>query len=120
MAFNGITKPTMKSNKQDYMNILYTDSDSDHVPDLKLPPVKGKKQRRKKSLSNLSKEEGGCGAICVFKTTLVLLICATLVILAGLNIWTLQRVSDLQEQVRTYQANAAHDNLKHINEHLAY
>ena len=46
MAFNGITKPTMKSNKQDYMNILYTDSDSDHVPDLKLPPVKGKKQRR--------------------------------------------------------------------------
>ncbi|RUS80201.1 hypothetical protein EGW08_012026, partial [Elysia chlorotica] len=99
MAFNGVPKSTLKSNKQDYINILYSDSDSDHIPDLKLPPVKGKKQRRKKPLSNLSKDDGGCGFICVFKTTLVLLICATLVILAGLSIWTLQRVSALQEQV---------------------
>ncbi|GFR95025.1 EF-hand calcium-binding domain-containing protein 14-like isoform X2 [Elysia marginata] len=103
MAFNGVTKSTVKSNKQDYINILYSDSDSDHVPDLKLPPVKGKKQRRKKPLTNLTKEDGGCGAICVFKTILVLLICTTLVIMAGLCIWTLQRVSDLQEQVRVLQ-----------------
>ena len=45
MAFNGVTKSASKVTKQDYMNLLYTDSDSDHVPDLKLPPVKGKKRR---------------------------------------------------------------------------
>ncbi|GFO13273.1 EF-hand calcium-binding domain-containing protein 14 [Plakobranchus ocellatus] len=99
MAFNGAPKAAVKTNKQDYMNLLYSDSDSDHVPDLKLPPVKGKKQRRKK-LTNMTKEDAGCDALCVFKTMLVLLVCATLVILAGLNIWTLQRVSDLQKQVR--------------------
>ena len=56
---------------------------------------------RKKSSTSLSKDDGTCDFVCVFKTILVLLICVTLVILSGLCIWTLQRVSDLQEQVRT-------------------
>ena len=35
----------MTTSNQDYVNLLYSDSESD-PPDLKLPPLKGKKPRK--------------------------------------------------------------------------
>lgn len=34
-----------KRSSQDYANLLFSDSDSDTVPDLKLPPLRGKRQK---------------------------------------------------------------------------
>lgn len=43
---NGKSK-SLKASSQDYTNLLYSDSESDgKVPDLRLPPIKGKKQKR--------------------------------------------------------------------------
>ncbi|XP_059163098.1 uncharacterized protein LOC131946386 isoform X3 [Physella acuta] len=98
---NGKAKP--KISKQDYTNLLYSDSDSDRIPDLKLPPIKGKKQRRK--IGNTKRDSDAGGVWSVLKVVMVSINFITIVILAGLTFWSLYRISDLQHQISLMQVS---------------
>ncbi|KAH9523707.1 hypothetical protein Btru_040699 [Bulinus truncatus] len=88
------------------MNLLYSnsDSDSDVVPDLKLPPLKGKKQRRKKSM-NSKQQEPLCTAWTIVKIIIAICCFVTIVVLTGLSYWALSRLNELERQVSSCEYN---------------
>ncbi|KAK0042069.1 EF-hand calcium-binding domain-containing protein 14 [Biomphalaria pfeifferi] len=107
MAQNGKTKTGKPMSNQDYMNLLYSsDSESDAVPDLKLPPLKGKKQRRRKSSSS-KQQEPVCTAWTIIKVIVAFCGLVSIIVLTGLSYWALQRLNELERQIKLQSADKA-------------
>ncbi|CAG5128433.1 unnamed protein product, partial [Candidula unifasciata] len=118
MSVNGKSK-SVTSRNPDYMNILYTDSESDSIPDLKLPPIKGKKLRKRKGGGQRSEN------LCCDFWTMVKLITAVVVfivwiILSAMSFWSLRRISEMQEQISALEnSNKASTELLKFQSQLA-
>ncbi|XP_071119679.1 EF-hand calcium-binding domain-containing protein 14-like isoform X3 [Haliotis cracherodii] len=94
----------LKSSSQDYMNLLYTDSDSD-TPDLKLPPLKGKKPRKKKSSykSVVSSDTSVCSLWTMLKIITVIVVLATVAVLGVICYWLMGQVYEMKSQLQQIQ-----------------
>jgi predicted nucleic acid-binding Zn-ribbon protein len=102
MAFNGPTK-FPKISTQNYTNILYSDSDSDSIPDLKLPPVKGKKLKRRKGGLSGKQNNSLCNMCVVLKLISAVVVFLALTVLTSTCFWTVRQIIELQEQVAAYE-----------------
>ncbi|XP_041358566.1 EF-hand calcium-binding domain-containing protein 14-like isoform X2 [Gigantopelta aegis] len=72
----------MSTSNQDYVNLLYSDSESD-PPDLKLPPLKGKKPRKKKTpYKAMTVDASLCSWITFLRIVAFMVVMATMVSLS--------------------------------------
>ncbi|KAL8612035.1 hypothetical protein ACOMHN_012934 [Nucella lapillus] len=95
---------------QDYMNLIYTDSDSDTVPDLNLPPLKGKKTKVKtKTRKNPTLQhqpvsvtvKNACSTCTVMKIVVGTVVSGSMVALAVTCYWLMQQITDLRDQINS-------------------
>ncbi|XP_076463331.1 uncharacterized protein LOC143295491 isoform X2 [Babylonia areolata] len=90
-----------KTSSQDYMNLLYSDSESDSVPDLKLPPLRGKKQRRR-GLRRQS-DDGVCSLWMILKIIIFSVLLVSIITLGVVTYLTQQQISELKDHINTLE-----------------
>ncbi|KAK7495888.1 hypothetical protein BaRGS_00012878 [Batillaria attramentaria] len=89
-----------KTSSQDYMNLLYSDSESDTVPDLRLPPLKGKKPKRSRRRN--AESESICSPWIVLNVVTVIVLLAAMVTLGVITYWALQQIRELKDQINNF------------------
>ncbi|ESO86623.1 hypothetical protein LOTGIDRAFT_235252 [Lottia gigantea] len=99
---NGRTK------NQDYVNLLYSESDSDDPPDLKLPSFNNKPKKSRKKRSSLSLRsstdqisdfKSSCTGHSILKFFIVIVILLALSVLGFMTFWLLGKVTELRDQI---------------------
>ncbi|KAH3695431.1 uncharacterized protein LOC127862291 isoform X1 [Dreissena polymorpha] len=83
---------------QDGFSLL--DSTDSEVEWLNLPPMKGKKPKRKKSKRPRSPDQDSCDAWSVIKGLLVFMMIAGLVVLSLASVWLTKQISDMTEKMK--------------------
>ncbi|XP_050403416.1 uncharacterized protein LOC126819431 isoform X1 [Patella vulgata] len=93
-----------RTTNQDYVNLLYSESDSD-PPDLKLPPLNKSKKSRKKSRGLPFKTPSDeiivshCSVGTFLKIVVVLFLLASVSVLGVLSVWLMRQVTELKNHL---------------------